>query len=61
MIKIKETKSVLMDYSIDTHDVSLAIGGRAVIIPMKSIFQVRRGLESAVQRFYRKHEKINRK
>lgn len=52
MIKIKETKSVAM-YA-DEVEVHIIIGANQLSIPIKSVFQVKRGLESYVQKFYRK-------
>lgn len=54
MIQIKKTKSVTM--LGDETGVILQIGQDVVVttIPMKSVFQVKRGLESYIQRFYRK-------
>lgn len=63
MIKIKETKSVIMTYNPQTKMVFVAMNNgnisSFVEIPMKSIFQVQRGLTSAIQRFYRKHDNSN--
>jgi hypothetical protein len=60
MQQIKKTKSVQMDGNEKM--VMLSVPGdkdRAdtLIIPMKVVFQVKRGLESYTQRFYRKHIK----
>lgn len=65
MIQIKLTQTVKMEG--DEKKVSLVITDKVektgekistwVEIPMKSVFQVKRGLESYVQKFYRKHDK----
>ena len=56
MIQIKKTQSVEM--MGDGNEVIMMIkGGLAISIPIKSVFQVKRGLESYIQKFYRKHEK----
>ena len=64
MIRIKKTKSVEMYYDEGEGIVSLYICGkefaadwRRVDIPILKVFQVKRGLESAVQRFYRRKKK----
>lgn len=62
MIQIKKTKSIVMIgdengviLSINTYGSFNNTGEPLkVLIPMKSVFQVRRGLESYVQKFYRK-------
>jgi hypothetical protein len=61
MIQIKKTKSVEMYYVEDANEIMLTIKGirdsvdwRDIIIPMRSVFQVQRGLTSAIQKFYRK-------
>lgn len=61
MIKIKETKSVTM--MGDEQGVTLSIGDQdtfenKLAIPMRSVFQVKRGLESYIQKFYRKPKRI---
>ena len=57
LIEIKKTKSVAM--SADNEGVTLYLekSGEHVWIPMSVVFQVKRGLETTVQRFYRKHIK----
>lgn len=64
MITIKKTKSVEMYYIPEDRNIMLVTKGIVdksdhcdTIIPMRSVFQVKRGLETAVQKFYRKHEK----
>ena len=54
---IKRTKSVIMNG--DREGVSLWVSGWDIDkwIPIKKVFQVKRGLESYVQRFYRKAKK----
>jgi hypothetical protein len=59
MEKIKQTKSIEM--LGDETGVSLYVygqnGNREMFIPMKSVFQVKRGLVSYIQKFYRKQTK----
>lgn len=59
MIYIKSTKSV--DMLGDEKEVLLVIHtpnkDERVTIPMRSVFQVKRGLESYIQKFYRKAKK----
>jgi len=59
MIKIKHTQSVEM--LGDKDKVILAVfhanNSNGISIPMRAVFQVKRGLESYVQKFYRKHDK----
>jgi hypothetical protein len=61
MILIKKTKSVEMYYIPEDKNIMLTTKGimdktdfRDTLIPMRSVFQVKRGLETAVQKFYRK-------
>lgn len=54
MIEIKHTKSIRMIGDKDA--VNIVIGKDDLWIPMKKVFQVKRGLESYVQRFYRKQK-----
>lgn len=57
MIKIKETNSIGM-FVDDTGLVILTTSnGGQIAIPMKSIFQVQRGITSTIQRLYRKNAK----
>lgn len=56
---IKKTKSVEMNG--DKDGVGLRINPVEIWIPMKSVFQVKRGLESYIQKFYRKHKKVGDK
>jgi len=55
LIQIKKTKRVEM--CGDRDGVALMIGSMNVWIPVKIVFQVKRGLESYTQRFYRKNKK----
>lgn len=55
MIQIKETKSVKM--LGDEKSILIDILGQKTTIPIKTVFQVKRGLESYIQRFYRKTSK----
>jgi hypothetical protein len=55
MIQIKKTKTVEM--LGNQTGVFIRIGNQDFAIPMKQVFQVKRGLESYVQKFYRKHDK----
>ena len=62
LIQIKKTKSVLMYYDEVNNEIILNMikdNGAIydVLIPISKAFQVKRGLESAVQRFYRKKKK----
>ncbi len=62
LIEIKKTKSLTMLYDTEAKGVRLFFQDGAIVmndffIPMSKIFQVKRGLESAVQKFYRKHSK----
>jgi serine kinase of HPr protein (carbohydrate metabolism regulator) len=61
LIRLKKTKSVEMNYDEIGKDIYLIMfgesGATSVIIPISKAFQVKRGLESAVQRFYRKKKK----
>lgn len=59
MIQIKKTKSVEMsgDEKVIKVSVDTVENIYPLFIPMKSVFQVKRGLESYIQRFYRKHNK----
>jgi hypothetical protein len=59
MIKIKKTKSVEMSFEPNTQEVFVLVINTSgvrnqVQIPMSKIFQVQRGLTSAIQKFYRK-------
>ena len=60
LIQIKKTKSVEMYASKEgvhlkvLQDFDGRKGSWDIIIPMSKVFQVKRGLESAVQRFYRR-------
>jgi hypothetical protein len=63
MIQIKKTKSVEMygdkkevDVKIYGHD-DMGVFYGTMTIPIGRVFQVKRGLESYVQRFYRKDVK----
>jgi hypothetical protein len=54
MKQIKKTKVV--DMSGDAKGVNLKINDiYSLFIPVRVVFQVKRGLESYVQKFYRKH------
>lgn len=53
LIQIKKTKSVLMAGNREEVYLSLEESGQAITIPMGKVFQVKRGLESYIQRFYR--------
>jgi hypothetical protein len=56
MIQIKKTKSVEMWG--DKSEVVIQCWGDAQLhIPIKSVFQVKRGLESYTQKFYRRKVK----
>ncbi len=67
MIQIKKTKGVEMagsEYGVDIkiilHNSGVMGVGKSerfITIPMKSVFQVKRGLESYIQKFYRKSSK----
>jgi hypothetical protein len=59
MIRIKLTQSVKMeaDHEIVILTIYRLGQERSSTIPAKSVFQVKRGLESYVQKFYRKHDK----
>lgn len=62
LIRIKSTKSVEMFYDEDSKELYITmvqtVGNfREMVVPMSKVFQVKRGLESAVQRFYRKKKK----
>ena len=57
MIQIKKTKSVEMSGDIEGVTLDMVKSGQAVWIPVSVVFQVKRGLESYIQRFYRKHIK----
>jgi hypothetical protein len=52
MQPIKKTQSVRMIGNREI--VRIEIDGNAMEIPIKLVFQVKRGLESYVQKFYRK-------
>ena len=52
MTKIKKTKSVEM--AGDREGVAVMIGNMNLWIPIKVVFQVKRGLETYTQKFYRK-------
>lgn len=54
LIQIKKTKSVLMAGNQEEVYLFLEESGQSITIPMKKVFQVKRGLESYVQRFYRR-------
>ena len=54
---IKKTKSVEMSADIEGVTLFIVKSGEHVWIPMNIVFQVKRGLETATQKFYRKHEK----
>ena len=54
LIQVKKTKSVKMYHDTDEFGVWIHIGARQIFIPMSKIYQVKRGLESEVQRFYRR-------
>ena len=60
LIQIKKTKSVEMLYGPKVDRLSIYVKWRPdgyvdeMVIPMSKVFQVKRGLESAVQRFYRR-------
>ena len=65
-IRIKKTKSVEMYYDEDSKTVSIIcilVSSEGVKyieninIPISKVFQLKRGLESAVQRFYRRKKK----
>ena len=66
LIQIKKTKSIEMYASKEgvhllvMQEIDGREGSWNIIIPMSKVFQVKRGLESAVQRFYRKHEKAKK-
>lgn len=60
MEKIKQTKSVLMfgsEYGVDLTIHAFTNDTQNIKIPMKSVFQVKRGLESYIQKFYRRKTK----
>lgn len=61
MIRVKKTKSVEMYYDELNKELLLQVKNEYrshnMPIPMSKIFQVKRGLESCVQRFYRKKVK----
>ena len=65
MTQIKKTKSVEMIYNENSKKIFVELfdgNDHFVIwIPLSKVFQVKRGLETAVQRFYRKNESKNRK
>ena len=66
LIRIKQTKSVEMYYDEEGNYVYLKMidvegMNRVTIIPISKAFQVKRGLESAVQRFYRKKKRLTKK
>ena len=52
---IKKTKSVLMQGNVN--GVQLYVNEFGVTIPAKLVFQVKRGLESYVQKYYRRKKK----
>jgi len=54
---IKETKSVQMSASAEGVTLFIVKSGEHVWIPMNILFQVKRGLETATQKYYRKHDK----
>lgn len=65
MIKIKQTKSVRMEYDEYHNGIRLVIDdilnydseydrNVEIFIPMSKIFQVQRGITSSIQRFYGK-------
>ena len=59
-IQIKKTKSIEM--SGNEKMVLITVPGNkdgadGMVVPIKLVFQVKRGLESYIQKFYRKHIK----
>ena len=58
LVQIKKTKSVEMAGSEFGVWIMMLESGQTMFVPISKIFQVKRGLESAVQKFYRrKHGK----
>ncbi|MCK4824236.1 hypothetical protein KA005_51265 [bacterium] len=69
LIQIKKTKSVEIYFDEEYKEVILTMFGQeeidmgsgevfgSVTIPISKVFQVKRGLESAIQRFYRKKKR----
>ena len=59
---IKHTKSVEMGFDEDKKEIHLQVYGNNQVItfPLQIVFQVKRGLESVVQRYYRRHDKIRK-
>jgi precorrin-6B methylase 1 len=57
MIQIKKTKSISMLADENGVDIFIVKTGDPLFIPSNLVFQVKRGLESYVQRFYRKAKK----
>lgn len=63
MIKIKDTKSVKIHYWEERDSLIIVVDNQVneLVLPMKKIFQVQRGITSAIQRFYRYESKSNTK
>jgi hypothetical protein len=57
MIQIKKTKSVEMNYDPASREIFIGDAYEGMWIPLSKVFQVKRGLETAVQKYYRKHDK----
>lgn len=58
MQQIKKTQSVEMNGDIGGVTIKmLKQNGETIFIPVNQVFQVKRGLESYIQKFYRKHTK----
>ena len=62
--QIKKTKSIEMNGN--NKEVEVIVTGSdnfigSIFIPISKVFQVKRGLESYIQKFYRRHEKTNTK
>ena len=61
LIQIKKTKSVEMYFDDDNNMITIDIKDgnyiSSVEFPISKAFQVKRGLESAVQRFYRRKKR----
>jgi len=61
LTQIKKTKSVSMQGNREGVEIWMEKYGMNVWIPMNTVFQVKRGLESYIQKYYRKNDRHIRK
>jgi len=61
LTQIKKTKSVSMHGDREGVTLWMEKSGMNVWIPINTVFQVKRGLESYIQKYYRKNDRHIRK